>query len=540
MLKLFIADDDKIIRQGLRTMLEKFPERYLVIGEAANGRKAISAITELKPDIVITDIKMPVMDGVELIEKLNELESKPKIIVLSGYDDYKYVRSTMKYGAEDYILKPVENKTFFELLDKINDNIAGERERKKHVLLFTKHVMEGTQVLKERLVLDIVRHSQEAKRDYEQRLQELGIFGAVRYMLALILIDDLYKQKEEEVRGLHAATTDRLRCAIHTEAVCFEGRVEVLTADQNDCILILFLSREAAPEKMEKYISCFLQQLNQKIIKDENFTVTAGVGESFDDLERAAIYYFRTFFALNRRFYEGKNRIITSIPETYCYEHLDQSKLNEELSLLLNFIEIGDNRGVRRSVTAIMEKVKSLNVSPDDFREILSYMVQRIYALSHEFREASENLSFQDGGLFFFIKELDTLQELEEYLPNEFSHTVERMNMSRREKSKKVIEMAKEYIFNHYKENITLNSVSAVVFLNPTYFSELFRKETGKNFIDFLIETRIKAAKKLLVKPENKVYEVGQMVGYEEASSFNRAFKRTVGISPAEYRNIIK
>jgi two-component system response regulator YesN len=181
-----------------------------------------------------------------------------------------------------------------------------------------------------------------------------------------------------------------------------------------------------------------------------------------------------------------------------------------------------------------------MHVEPAQFKGYFVSLLHRISAKLPEFKEALDDLAIRGSDLGEKILEAGTVNDLKDQLMSAFYQIANRISSIRQDRSKKPVEIAKEYIKKHFDEDISLKTVADIVFMNPSYFSELFKNETGKNFIDFLIDTRIAAAKTYLTKPEIKIYEIGQLVGYDEPVSFNRTFKKVVGVSPLQYRKLIK
>lgn len=538
MLRLFIADDDRIIRRGLRAIIEEFASEFVIVGEAANGAIALDSIQKTEVDVLITDIKMPVMNGVELIKAVRGLDLKLKIIVLSGFDEYKYVRETMKYGAVDYLLKPVENDALLELLRKVGNDISIEVDKERESRIFSKNIAESMEVLKERFLKEIIRGDNNPSCAYEQRLKELGINEGKQFILVIVNRDDTYTIKKSLSGNMFIVGGLQKHPIYNT----LKGKYEnsILIAEDNGSVLVLFISAEKDPGNFKTDILTTLSELKESIRASCNFSVTMGISGLIYSLNRADFAYNQALFALQRRFYEGKDRLIEYISGDCCYDRINESQLNEQVETLFNFIEIGDSNKVKKSILALLDKLDKNNIEPAQYREICSNIVRKISALSREFKDIIENSGAEELDLIYFIEELDTLSELRDFVSNGFCKITEKINAVRSERSKRIIEIAKDYIQNHYNSDISLKAVAEHIYLNPTYFSELFKNETGENFIDYLIETRISIAKKLLAKPEIKVYEVSQMVGYDEPVSFNRVFKKVVGVSPSEYRSIIK
>ena len=540
MLKILIADDDKIIRHGLRVIIENNAPEFLIVGEASNGEFALEAIKTLAPDILIVDIKMPVMDGMELIKSIKNLNIDIKTIVLSGFDEYRYIRETMKNGAVDYLLKPVENEVLLELLNKIRADIVAEKKSEQQARCFSEKVMESLVILKEKFLKELAKGNDVAFADYTQKMGEFGICGAQLFLMAIICMDDFHSIKRQMSKGKNTSIISVIRQHIVHALNVNRMDDRVLMAESENQVMMLFTDTIQQEEDFEYNTVTLIEKTRETVKSREGLSFTVGVSKVFENISRTHIAYHQAVFALQRRFYDGKNKVIVYVPEDSLYNDLNDSQLDEEICVLINCIEIGDYCKAKKAAGTIFDKIMKNNVAPERFREILSNVIRKVYTMVQDFKEVVENYTAEDFDLLFHIEELDTLEELKEYVLNTFYKVTQVISLERSEKSKKVIEIAKDYIKKHYKGNISLKTISEYVYLNSSYFSELFKDETGKNFIDYLIETRIDAAKKLLSKPEIKVYQVGQMVGYNEPVSFNRAFKKIVGISPVEYRNIIK
>jgi two-component system response regulator YesN len=218
---------------------------------------------------------------------------------------------------------------------------------------------------------------------------------------------------------------------------------------------------------------------------------------------------------------------------------MDERKLADRLELISSFLSEGHSNRVKKAVSELFDWMCKQRVDPVQMREICLGIITRMCSASGEFGSAVDSLKDEEFDICYFIREVDTYLELKEYIATAFYKISEKMNYARQEKSKRIIDISRDYIQKHYNEDISLKTIADLVHLNPNYFSEYFKNEIGKNFYCFVTETKINIAKKLLINPEIRVYEVGQLVGYNEPVSFNRAFKRVEGVSPAEYRKII-
>ncbi len=537
MLKIFVVDDDKIIRRGLKAIIENYSEEIAVIGEASNGKSALGLILQLKPDILITDIKMPVMDGIELIRKVQELGIKLKMIVLSGFDEYKYVREALKLGASDYILKPVENNVLLQLLEHLGEQIEIEKKEEERFMLISEKMTESIELLKERFVLDIIDGKWSGE---EKELNQFEVSGTETFHVALISIDKDMRFLESLKKSGQGFTVEMLREIMTGCINAAEDLLKVFLASREERIIMLFASGQANEAQAETAIVRYLEEIRKKLETEMDYKVTAAVTGAFYGIDQCHRFYASAEITLQRRFFEGGSRIIKEWENKPLYADKKAVVINEEIGALLAEIEIDETEKVKRMSEKFIEKLRSSNVSPEDFGEEVLSLFVKIFYISDDYKELEREFNSGEAGVLYCIKHLSNINYLQEYMTVTIEKIMNRIRSIRKEKGKRVIEICKAYIELHYHEDISLKEVADHVFLNYTYLSELFKMDTGKNFSDFLAETRIKAAKKLLAQTQLKVYEIGPKVGYNEVVSFNRIFKKTVGISPAYYRKIIR
>jgi two-component system, response regulator YesN len=543
MLRILIVDDDKIIRKGLRTIIENDTLDFKVIGEATNGLRALEKIEEMNPDILITDIKMPVMDGIELINNITKKNIKLKTIVLSGYDDYKYVRETLKNGAVDYILKPVENKELIDLLKHLKNKIEEEKVQEENLHMYSRKISESVFLLKEKFLSSLLKDSKAGELSTKS-LNEFNITQIGECVLSVIGIDDYYKlNSDSSIEELKQETVIKdIIQFIFEEELIKERDIQLLICQHEREIVILFVSPVNYAKEFIEYINRLLNNIRQRIFLNRRFTITVGNSKPFEDIVQTSTAYTQASQALSLRFYEQKNKIIWYNEEQLKYETFTKNmrEMEEKIIRLVGYVQLGNSEKAKGEMENIFEIIGQVRIEPVEFKKILSNIIWSIKLAVPEFKEIIENDKTMKFNVLSYIDDIDTLKELKNRAPEEILSVTKEINLIRKGKSKKLIESAKDYIRSNYKEEISLKSVSEHIFINPNYLSELFKEETGTNFVDYLIETRINAAKKLLLKPGIKIYEVGQMVGYNEPESFTRAFKKVIGVSPNEYKNIVK
>lgn len=413
-MKIIVVDDDKIIRMGLIKILNKLFENHEVIGDFQNGALALQYLKENEGqvDLVITDIKMPVMTGIEFVEKsINELKSPPIFLVLSGYDEFTYVRDTMKYGAFNYLLKPIKKD---ELKKVIEDVEVKLNELKKKDKIINKSI--------ELIKKDFFKHLLFSNSDINIKTDKV--------LLDNIQLDENYKYK----------------------------------------LIVLPVNKEE-------------KEVNNKILGE----FIKSISKIDNSIEYLYFYYNDNVYILF--YFNIKDINDTNIIDCEINSQADMFIENEMSVFVLN----------------CTEKIWELR----EYSQLV--------------RKVKENMLNSKKAKKYFVEDLNELSEILDDDKNVYSATS--------------IKLAIQFITNNFNKNITLKDVADEVFLSQNYLSELFKKETGEGFYEFLSNYRIKRAKEILITTNLKIYEVAESVGYNDSITFGRAFKKITGTTPNNFRN---
>lgn len=536
MLSVFIADDDRIIRKGLVKIIDNNMKEFKIVGEAANGSAALEKIKELKPDILVTDIKMPVMDGIELINNIKKLSLKTRSIVLSGFDDYKFIRETFKNGAVDYILKPIDNKILFQLLEKIKEDIENETYEREKEEKYKNRIKESTSFLKEKFLNEILKDEYISDKYFNERASELNILTKGSFYLVIIDVDDFFKKHQDEKNEI--IYLNNAKSVVYNLLKDLE-KIHIIVCKIDDRIVVLFSSYDSNAYFNYLMLDNALNEIRDKVSKKIDSTISIGISKKFDDLHKVGDGYIQAETALKSRFYYGKNHTYVYSKETIFLHEFDYKMVEMLVSSILSEVELCNKIKVKISVEKFMKFVYEKKLDPDKFRKLLLNVIVRISSNISDFQYISDKIEGADKNIIYYIQEINTYDELKDYFITKLQYAAEEIDKLRRERGTKIIEKAKKYIQDNYKEEITLKEVANHVYLNSNYFSELFKNEVGENFIEYLIETRINASRELLKENKLKIYEIAEMVGYKEPVSFSRAFKKVVGVSPKEYIQLL-
>lgn len=413
-MRIIVVDDDKIIRMGLIKILNKLFEEYEIVGDFQNGALALDYLkaNEGQVDLVITDIKMPVMTGIELVKSsINELKSPPLFLVLSGYDEFTYVRDTMKYGAFNYLLKPIKKDELKRVIEEVEIKL---QELKKKDKIMNKSI--------ELIKKDFFKHLLFSNSETNLKID--------KSLLENIQLDEDYYYK-----------------------------MIVVPINKDD------------------------KQLGTKLLREYIKEIT-----NFNDKIEHLHFYF------------GDNVYIV-----FCF----------------NINEIDDINSITKEIDEATDIFIKSNMSV--FILKCTEKVWELREYSKIVKKVKENMMYAKKIKKYYIEDLNELSEILEDDKNEYSATS--------------IKLAIKFITNNFNKNITLKDVADEVFLSQNYLSELFKKETGEGFYEFLSNYRIKRAKEMLITTNLKIYEVAESVGYNDSITFGRAFKKITGTTPNSFRN---
>ena len=412
-MRIIVVDDDKIIRMGLIKILNKLFENHEIVGDFQNGLLAFEYLKENdgQVDLVITDIKMPIMTGIQFVEKANkELKHPPIFLVLSGYDEFTYVRDTMKYGAFNYLLKPIKKDELKKVVEEVEIKIE---ELKKKDKIMTKSI----EVIKK----DFIKHLLFSNSDINIRTD--------KSLLENIQLDEGYYYQ----------------------------------------MVVLPINKEEKEFNNKLLNSYFKEVSNNNKIEYIYFLYSDNV---------YIVFYFN-------------GNEISNIS--------DVTNLIDEKSNV--FIENGISVFILECTNKIWE----------------------VREHSKLVRKVKEKMLYNKNSKKYYVDDLNELSDILEDDKNLYSATS--------------IKLAIQFITKNFNNNITLKDVADEVFLSQNYLSELFKKETGEGFYEFLSNYRVKRAKELLVTTNLKIYEVAESVGYNDSITFGRAFKKITGTTPNNFRN---
>lgn len=518
MYRVVIADDEPVIRKGLRETVEWDSLGLEISGEAADGAQALALVKSTHPDILITDIKMPEMDGIELIREMKKLSWNVKIIILSGFSDYAYLKEAIRLGVESYLLKPIDNE---ELISNLREAVAGiERE----VFVGTQ-LQQSKELLKSNTLSRLVAGNigQEEFREKAAFLQ-LPI-NARMYACAVCVAEKQPPCGKDEQLTLWAI-----------QSVC--GKLSAGAAlpfiDDGGNVVLLFTldGAQDARKGMERILESIVSSVRDAL----GVTLLIGVGEASERIEGARASFESAMRSLDYGIFMKNGGVIWHDQSTA--ECVSSPKLTrEDDERLTELVRKGDGDALEAFLDSLADSLEGQ--SAPSVSQAHGYLMQIAVRLTDHFRQMYGELrGFKDSVDFDYARllTLRRLNDMRQWLAL-LCRTLLAENEAVLGRSSSVVGLALTYIDEHYEGGLTLRQVAEHCHINTSYLGQIFRKETGKSFTDYVNELRIAQAKRLLLQPELKVYEIAERVGFTDYHYFLKIFKKVTGITPSDLRN---
>lgn len=535
MLKVFLVEDEIVMREGIKNNIKWEQEGFSFVGEASDGELAYPLIQKTRPDILITDIKMPFMDGLELSRLVKQEMPDMKIIILSGYDEFEYAKEAISIGITDYLVKPIAGVKLLEAVKKVGKLVLEEQEQKRFLQKFEEERLENKQLARQKFFKSLAS----GKRSVSELLKEGREVGldlvANRYNIVLLQIF-----ADGEVVGY---SEEQNAAAQQIEAMA-DNMPEVLMMELGLEGWAFIVKEIREKRELEEILEEFLTELREIIDAYEGIEYFAGVGKAVERLSELGRCFEDANKAFSYRYLRKRNQVIYSGAETEGIsvdEELKLSSLNlEKLDrrILERFLKTGLKSEVVRFIDEYFDSLGERNIQSLLFRQ---YVTMDMYfvtiAMLEQFGYESCELVERCGDFQTMTAEFSTVQRTKNYMKKILETAVELREQVSQKKYSSLLKDAKNYIEQNYdNEEISLNTVAASVNLSPNHFSTIFSQEIGHTFIEFLTSVRMEKAKELLRSSSMKTAEIAYAVGYKDPHYFSYLFKKTQECTPREFR----
>ncbi|MFL0166940.1 response regulator [Candidatus Clostridium helianthi] len=532
--RIMIVDDEEEIRLGIIKKIDWEANGFIVVGDAENGQDALEKAEKLQPDVIMTDIKMPFMDGLELGKRLVELMPSTKIIVFSGCDDFEYAHKAIKINVVEYVLKPINSAELIEVLVRLKEQLDREYNEKRNLETLYKHYIKSLPVIREQFLVGAIEGRINEEQWHEQ-MEELGIEFKYKHLTVGIIQADGTLSFEENLNSFSGQKESALT-PISIKKIVDENMDKY-------CKFISFIYSGMVIvmgnfEKKED-ILLFIKGINEvcKVYKRiMSLTISAGIGYVYSNPSQIRFSYRTAQNALDYRFILGAGKAIyidDVEPDNSIQLQLDEK---EERSML-NAIKISSEDEISEAIDSLFKKTEDLLLPFNQYRIYLMEIMTSLLKLVQTYAFDIEEIFGENFNAYSYLESFNSIHEVKKWIIEKAIRINSYIKRERINSSMMLIEKAKQYIKENYSDyDVSVEKLCSKLHVSPTYFSTMFKKETGTSFVNYLTATRLEEAVKLLNTTDDKTYMIAEKVGYPEANYFSYVFKKQFGVSPSKYR----
>lgn len=533
MIRVLIVDDEILVRNNLRNIIDWGSNGFVICGEAINGNTALEAIARHNPHIVIMDISMPLMDGVELSQRISERFRNVKMIVLSSYDSFDYVRDTMKNGAVDYILKhKLDTRSLLELLKNVKDEIQSEIRQRDEIEQITRKwdiiSPSAQQSFIRDLVLGINNNTDEIVKYFDTMGLENFTSNTVAVVMQIVNFLIVTENYSDRDKSLFVKSVIDL----YNESVIDKSNSIITYIEQGKYVILFSFGQQRSEASITGYLHDCLNKISETVGLYLGINVMFGISRLCPKISNISQYYEQACRSSEGLFASNtSNSVKTGSTDNEPFISLS---ITQEKNLL-SAIEALDFEKAEAVIAAVLNGPEAGNIS-----------LQSCQMCINELISIADKVARKEGVIFNRINNNEVkwrdkfssrknLKDVHSLILNYYHSLIENLKKNKHTGySNKMLE-AVEYIHGYYRDNISLNDVADTIGLSPQYLSSLFKKEAGIGFNDYLNSIRIEKAKELIETGRSRVKAIYNLVGFNNYSYFFKVFKEITGITPIEY-----
>ena len=540
--RIILVDDEEEVRKSIIRKIDWTAVGFAVVGDAENGEDALEKIENLEPDVVLTDIRMPYMDGLTLAERIRQKYPSMKIVIFSGYDDFEYAKQAIKLNVTEYILKPVNVEELTTILKRIKTNLDEEIEQKRNVNLLRENYKRSLPILREQFLKDLISRPMDGEtvqtllREYD-----IPLAGAKKWIAIAVELEleqeltqeeaplPLHEEKNLIPISVMQILSENLKPGYRFSLLSFSG-----SADAKIAGIAAIDENNSQTELIN-----ILGDICKEIRKTLKVPVTIGIGHSAQKLENISRSFQSALDALGYRSVVGTgSTIYINDVEPGIGGKLQFG--SEEESALIQAIKFGPEEKIRETVRGIVDRMNEARVHARQQQAYILSVANCMIQLIQQYDLNMEEIFAEDPlgpDPFTVIQSMLNRENFSRWLYQTALKINNALSRERDYAARQVIEKAKQYIMDNYQDpGLSVEQICRYLHMSPAYFSTMFKKATGQTYIAYLTEVRLNKAVELLNMTDEKTYVIASQVGYQEQNYFSYVFKKRFGVSPTKFR----
>ena len=533
MYRILLVDDEILVRDAIKENIDWKGMDCELVGDCENGKEAAEFVKEHPVDIVLTDILMPYMDGMELSNFLHDNYPEIVIVIFSGFGEFEYAKKAIQYGVSEYLLKPVTAMELTGVIEKMKKKVEQQRLEKTKMDVLTQNsekYRKNKQMIRSKNIEALVNCTTDVNASIE-RLEDMGIdISAAAYRVALFDID-LYS-------GMYQLDTEKQQESALMAFVLFNISDEIVTRENagiayqegNNRVCILFMGNRS--REFSREIQEICQEIQKKVKEVIGIEASAGIGGWVRNPGDTIQSHNQAEKAIELRYLLGGNLLIDT--ETLNPER--SISLQQPLSDMVDGIKKGNEAEMNQALSVMKSEIKKARVDKSQACVCLQMILRHAGSCWEALSSENEDLFHKREILMGRVTEQKTFKEAFKMAEDYVHEVFERCSSLNSSSGQKQAVLAMEYIRQHYNEpELGLNDICSYLNIGTSYFSTIFKEATGGTFLEFLSKTRMEKAKELLEQTALKNYEIAEKVGFSDPHYFGISFKKMTGKTPTEY-----
>ncbi|MFC4776607.1 response regulator [Paenibacillus sp. GCM10023252] len=542
MYSMVIVDDNPRDREGVRTALDWSLLEIDIVGSFEDAAEALDRMDELQPHILLTDVDMPIINGIEMTKRLKVSHPEIKVIFMSCHDEFDFVKSAIDLHSYGYILKPIDEEELRSAVEKALEVYQTKRkleDEKRRLQVerqdMREHFLRTLPQLQEQYIRELLFGAAYEETSIRENLDYLQLQLPESCMTQVILIE------LPEVSSQHIHVPDTIYFAAYViKKYLSQSKSDQLTliplSTSGTEVAAVVLYKSCGASNLQTAIMDLLVELKEELNKDYQWSVSIGISSASDQIADWAELYRQASEALHAKFYTDDDHIVTyeeikSSQVIIFDRNFDFAELYKQLRELL---AQGDSEQVERFV---QELLRSHKLREHEVKHVVFSVIHLLQSILLELQLPLTPVFTGELSLWEELSAHKNLREVHSWLAAKLTAVLEYVNRLRSGSSGPIVERIKQIIGEQYHEHLTIGDIAKHVNYSAIHANNLFKKETGKTIFDYLTEHRMERAKELLRDPQSKVYVVAEQVGYTSKSHFMMSFKKYAGCSPTTYKH---
>lgn len=525
---ILLVDDETDVLEAMKKKIDWEALGFCLAGTAENGQEALEMAEQLHVDVVMTDIKMPYMDGLTLCKKLKENYRNIKVVIYSGFDDFEFAREAVHLEAEEYLLKPISSKDMENVFGKIKKKLDEEFNQHRNVNKLYEYYRKSLPAMQEQFVMGVLEGKITGERlKNMMEMYELDL-NAPYYVVVNLYAEAAVKEQSEK-------TAQLLNFSLRDMAEEYlKEKMSFYCINYLDEVIFIFMLQE---DKEIENVLYHVDQICKMGSRVLDVQVTGAVGQPCNSLDTLLSSYQEAKTAMEYRTILGGSQVLY-IKDIEPNPQDSVAFMEYDFQNLVRAVKIGDRKETDEAIQSFMDSLRNGCITPNQYQLICMELSTELMKIGRSYKlrtkqifGAGEHIPWQELYKHLSVDELESwLREI----CNNLRHT---LRHERSDSTIRLTEQAKAYIGEHYKENdLSAETLCHQLNVSATYFSTIFKKEVGLSFVAYLTKIRLEHAVELLRTTEDKTYVIAEAVGYTEPNYFSYVFKKQYGISPSKYR----